>query len=342
MERLHSVAALARHCQTARLAQDVEREHGAGAKDVVLCDAALVVERVRVAHALVYQGAFVAGRDPGLGFKMLIERAYHFDVVCGVLEELGQERSLGPHGRAVCLVHRDDLCYEGVGQDKREPRNGLTVLARRQQARLPKARVHALQVMDAREQVRVLLDEWHRETPTGETGDPLPLLFAADGRAGVDLCELEIEHALEGDAVRGRNLEKVVSTVPHDLFQGGVCEEVEDVGEGGGGACSECEDVEDEDVLGVGGADAHEGEDAVRGADVLALAVDDEEGRPGENLGGMCDGGCVDAVGVSGGHGVMRHTRLGSYPLSTASTATIFDGKPFLIHHARPYIHNRY
>lgn len=74
MERLQSVTALAGHRQTTWLAKDVERENSAGTKDVVLCDAALVVERVRVTHTLFYQAIFVAGRNPGFGFKVLVER----------------------------------------------------------------------------------------------------------------------------------------------------------------------------------------------------------------------------------------------------------------------------
>lgn len=159
--------------------------------------------------------------------------------------------------------------------------------------------------MHARKQVRVLLDEGQRQTSTtgSETGDPFPLLFTAYGRARVDLCELEVKHALEHDAVRGPYFEKVVSTVPHDLFHGGVCEKVEyeaKPGEGTGGC--KCEDVEYEDVLGVGGADAHEGESAIRCTEILALTVDDEEGGPGEDASGICEGGYVCAICVSCGH----------------------------------------
>lgn len=72
-------------------------------------------------------------------------------------------------------------------------------------------------------------------------------------------------------------LEKVASTIPHDLFHRGIGEDMEDRTEACG-ACSECEDVKDEDVLCVSGSDAHEGEEAVYRAEVLALAVDNEEG----------------------------------------------------------------
>lgn len=121
MEGLHAVAATTRHRQTARLAEDVEGEDRGRAKDVVLCDAALVVERVGVAHALVYEGVFVAGRDPGLRYKVLVEGPYHFDVVRCILEELRHERTDEPYGRTVRLVHRDDLCCgseQRVSQDE--------------------------------------------------------------------------------------------------------------------------------------------------------------------------------------------------------------------------------
>jgi len=139
----------------------------------------------------------------------------------------------------------------------------LTVLARCQQPRFAKTRVHALQTMHAREQVWVLLDEGQRQTPTSETRDAFPFLFAPHGRTRADLGELQIQHALEKDPVRGPDLKKVVSTVPHDFSYGWGCEEVEDGAEAGEGiGCSEGENVEDEDVLGVGGANAHEGKDA--------------------------------------------------------------------------------
>ena len=93
MQRLHPIAPVARHGQTARLAEDVEREHGTRGKDVAFGDAALIVERVGVAHALIYQDVFVEGRDPRFGFEVLVECPYHLDVVCGVLDELGRERT---------------------------------------------------------------------------------------------------------------------------------------------------------------------------------------------------------------------------------------------------------
>ena len=156
--------------------------------------------------------------------------------------------------------------------------------------------------MHAGEQVRVLLDEGQGQTPTArsEPRDALPLLLTAHGHARLDLCELEIEHTLKHDAVCSPDFEKIVSAVPHDLFYRGICEEEEN----GVEPCecvagSESEDVEDEDALCLGCADAHEGEDAVCCAEVLALAVDNEKRRSCEYAGCICDGGCVRTVSVS-------------------------------------------
>ena len=109
IQRLHSVAALTRHRQTTRLAQDIEREDSTGPEHVILYDATLVIVRVRVTHAFVHQRALVAGRDPRFGLEMLVQRRDHLNVVRCVLDELRHERSAEPYSRPVCLVHRDDL-----------------------------------------------------------------------------------------------------------------------------------------------------------------------------------------------------------------------------------------
>ena len=166
--------------------------------------------------------------------------------------------------------------------------------------------------MHAHKQIWILLDKGQGQASaaSSQTGHALPLLFAPQRRAGLDLCELEIEHALEGDAVRGQDFEKVVPTVPHDLFHGRIGEDVEEQREDA--ACSlQGENVEYENVLGVGGADAHEGEHAARSTEALSLAVEEEEGGPCEDAGGIDDGGYVGAVGVSGqvlGHGLITRS----------------------------------